>query len=100
MRVLEPGGLCVITTPARLRFLLRRDPHFGIPGLLLLPDRAQRWVATMTGIVPRDEYDVQHIYWYAGSIARLFPSRETFQAVRSEERRVGKECRSRWSRYR
>ena len=82
MRVLKPGGLCVLTTPARLRFLFRRDPHFGIPGLLLLPDAAQRFVATRVArVIPRDEYDVAHIYWYAGSIARLFPDRAVFQAV-------------------
>ena len=82
MRVLKPGGLCVITTPARLRFLFRRDPHFGIPGLLLLPDAAQRWVATkLTRIVPAEDYDVAHIYWYVGTIARLFPGRDAFQAV-------------------
>lgn len=82
MRVLKPGGLCVLTTPARLRFLLRRDPHFGIPGLLLLPDAVQRFVATrIARVIPPDEYDVAHIYWYAGSLARLFPDRAVFQAV-------------------
>lgn len=82
MRVLRPGGICILTTPARARFLFRRDPHFGIPGLLLLPDRLQRWVATkVTRIVPEKDYDVTHIYWYAGSLARLFPSRDQFQAV-------------------
>jgi SAM-dependent methyltransferase len=82
MRVLDPGGLCVVTTPARVRFLLRRDPHFGIPGLLLLPDHLQRVVATrIARVVPPNEYDVHHIYWYAGSLARLFPGRDAFQAI-------------------
>lgn len=84
MRVLRPGGICVLTTPARLRFLFRRDPHFAIPGLLLLPDRLQRWLVTKVArVVPPGEYDVVHIYWYAGSLARLFPSRAWFQAVGS-----------------
>lgn len=82
MRVLKPGGLCVVTTPARLRFLFRRDPHFGVPGLLLLPDALQKFVATrIARVVQPDEYDVAHIYWYAGSLARVFPSRAAFQAV-------------------
>lgn len=82
MRVLKPGGVCVLTTPARTRFLFRRDPHFAIPGLLLLPDKLQRWVVTRVArIVPDDEYDVSHIYWYAGTLARLFPGRDEFQAV-------------------
>lgn len=82
MRVLRPGGFCVLTTPARLRFLFRRDPHFGIPGLLLLPDRAQRWVATrLCRVVAQGEYDVVHLYWYAGTIARYFPGRAAFQAI-------------------
>ncbi len=82
MRVLRRGGLCVLTTPARLKFLFRRDPHFGIPGLLLLPDGLQRWVATkLTRTVKEADYDVAHIYWYTGSLARMFPSRDMFQAV-------------------
>jgi ubiquinone/menaquinone biosynthesis C-methylase UbiE len=82
MRVLKPGGLCVLTTPARIRFLFRADPHFGVPGLLLLPDSMQRWVVTrLLRIVPVSEYDVAHIYWYAGTIARFFPSRAEFQAI-------------------
>jgi ubiquinone/menaquinone biosynthesis C-methylase UbiE len=96
MRVLKPGGLCVITTPARLRFLFRRDPHFGIPGLLLLPDFAQRWFATrVVRVIPPEEYDVVHIYWYAGSIARLFPSRDVFQAIGAPPKgRLARRC---WS---
>src|SRR5207253_2021224 len=37
IRVLRPGGICMLATPARLKYLFRPDPHFGIPGLLLLP---------------------------------------------------------------
>src|SRR2546429_7899699 len=32
-------------------------------------------------------------------VAAVYPKDEAFLAVRSEERRVGKECRSRWSPY-
>jgi SAM-dependent methyltransferase len=44
-RVLRPGGVCLVSTPPRLKFLLRPDPHYGIRGLLLLPDFLQRYVA-------------------------------------------------------
>jgi ubiquinone/menaquinone biosynthesis C-methylase UbiE len=82
IRVLRAGGLCMVTTPPRLKYLFRRDPHFGIPGLLALPDRLQKLVVTR--ILRRTsgrEYDVQHIYCYAGSIARLFPGRKIFQGM-------------------
>ena len=63
-----------MTTPARLRFLWKPDPHYAVRGLLLLPDALQRRVVVdrlrLTG-----EYDVQHIYWTAGGIVRRFPGR-------------------------
>ena len=37
--------------------------------------------------------------YVAGMIHEKFPEYENRIAVRSEERRVGKECRSRWSPY-
>src|SRR5687767_8193551 len=37
---------------------------------------------------------------FAGLVARVSETAAFFYAVRSEERRVGKECRSRWSPYR
>lgn len=71
-RVLRPGGLCYVTTPPRLRFLLRGDPHYGVPGLLLLPDALQRlvferWVARGTA------YDVTHVFWSAAGVLRSLP---------------------------
>lgn len=62
MRVLRRGGLCMITTPARLRHLFGRDPHYGIPGLLLLPDRLQRAVGSFL-LGRTTSYDVEHIFW-------------------------------------
>lgn len=73
MRVLKSGGQTMITTPARLRFLFRRDPHYGVPFLLTLPDRAQRFL--FERLLRRGTYDVAHIYTFAHSIARLFPRR-------------------------
>ncbi|HEX4964935.1 MAG TPA: class I SAM-dependent methyltransferase [Thermoanaerobaculia bacterium] len=82
MRVLRTGGVCVLTTPPRLKYLFRRDPHFGIPALLALPDRLQRFVVTRIFRRAGDgDYDVQHVYGYAGSIARFFPGPKLFQGV-------------------
>lgn len=81
MRVLKPGGVCMITTPPRLCYFFRPDPHFGIKGLFLLPDALQRLYVTKfakrafgsgTGRQAA-YYDVTHIYWRANGIARLFP---------------------------
>jgi hypothetical protein len=83
MRVLRGGGLVMITTPARLRFLAKPDPHFQVRGLLLLPDSWQRRVVVDRLRRTRD-YDVVHIFWSAGGIARMFPQRarvETLVAI-------------------
>ncbi|MEO8032983.1 MAG: class I SAM-dependent methyltransferase [Acidobacteriota bacterium] len=81
MRVLEPGGVCVVTTPARVRYILRRDPHYGVPGLVALPNSIQRFIVddllkrtiqTPSGYLGR-AYDVTHLYWHVNEIATLFP---------------------------
>jgi SAM-dependent methyltransferase len=71
-RVLRPEGVILLTTPPRLRFLLRPDPHFGIRGLLLLPASLQRNVAASRGYGQPHHY-VGRIFSSAGQIARLFP---------------------------
>jgi SAM-dependent methyltransferase len=73
MRVLRPGGVCVVTTPARARYLFRRDPHFGVPLIALLPNEAQRFVVDRV-LRRRPAYDVTHLYWSADEIVRLFPA--------------------------
>ena len=80
MRVLAPGGLCMITTPARLRHLLSRDPHYGIPGLLALPDPLQRIVGQCV-LGGRAHYDVEHIFWHVRGIARHFPGRSRVETL-------------------
>jgi 2-polyprenyl-3-methyl-5-hydroxy-6-metoxy-1,4-benzoquinol methylase len=89
MRVLKPGGLCFITTPARLRYVFRPDPHYGIGGLLLLPNFLQRFVVDRvlrrrhggaeSYRVPA--YDVEHTFWHVDELARLFPGRAEVQAL-------------------
>lgn len=74
-RVLRPGGICYVTTPPRLRFLLRGDPHYGVPGLLLLPDRLQR-LAFERLLARGEEYGVTHVFWTAAGILRSLPGLE------------------------
>lgn len=71
MRILRPGGFCMLTTPSRLRHLLKPDPHYGLRGLLLLPDALQKLVARIAGV---RGYDVVHIFWSVEEIARCFPN--------------------------
>ena len=75
IRVLRRGGTCMVTTPARLRYWFRPDPHYGIRYLLMLPDALQKIVARRRLARP-DEYDVQHIFWRAQEVAALFPDGE------------------------
>ena len=74
MRVTKPGGQVMITTPARLRFLFKPDPHYSVRGLLLLPDALQRWMV-VERLKRTKDYDVQHIFWTAGGMVRQFPGR-------------------------
>jgi SAM-dependent methyltransferase len=71
MRVLKPGGICLLSTPPRLVFAARPDPHFQIPFLVALPDVLQRLVARW--LRPGIPYDVTHIYGTTWGIARQFP---------------------------
>jgi SAM-dependent methyltransferase len=45
-RVLRPGGLCILSTPPRLRSFYEGEAHYKIRGLPILPLPCQRWVAT------------------------------------------------------
>ena len=71
MRVLRPGGICLVSTPPRLVFLRRPDPHFQIPYLLVLPDFLQRLFVRRS--MPDTPYNVHHIYATTWGIARQFP---------------------------
>lgn len=75
VRVLRPGGICYVTTPPRLRFLLGRDPHYDLPGLLLLPDRLQRLLFERL-LYPGEEYAVVHTFWSAAGVLRCLPGLE------------------------
>jgi SAM-dependent methyltransferase len=71
-RVLRNGGRVVLITPSRLAWIFRRDPHFGIRFLLMLPSSMQRRVAARRGF-DQPHHFVDRIYTSAASIARLFP---------------------------
>jgi SAM-dependent methyltransferase len=70
-RVLKPGGVCMVSTPPRLVFAKRRDPHFGIPFLVALPDALQR--AVVRRRYPGREREVSHIYATTWGVLRQFP---------------------------
>jgi SAM-dependent methyltransferase len=72
-RVVRSGGRIFIETPARLAWLFRRDPHFGIRFLLLLPSAAQRRVAAWRGFDQPHHY-VDRIYTSAARLEQLFPA--------------------------
>jgi len=45
-RLLRPGGICILSTPARLRSIYDKEPHFGLKGIAFLPLSWQRFIAT------------------------------------------------------
>lgn len=71
-RVLRPGGSILLTTPPRWRYALRRDPHFGIRSLALLPSGLQRSLAAWRGFAEPHHY-VHRLYASGPRVARLFP---------------------------
>jgi SAM-dependent methyltransferase len=72
-RVLKSSCSILLTTPPRLRYLLKPDPHFGIPALLLLPTRLQRRLAAQKGFTGPEHF-VARIYWTVWGIAHRFRS--------------------------
>lgn len=75
VRILRPGGAILLTTPARWRYALRPDPHFGLRGLALLPAGLQRRLAARRGFGEPHHY-VHRLYGSAAQVARLFPGCE------------------------
>ena len=72
-RVARPDAILLLTTPARWRYAFAGDPHFAIRGLVLLPARWQRKVASRRGF-NRPEHFVDRIYGSVPQIHRVFPS--------------------------
>ena len=72
-RVARRNAPLLLTTPARWRFGLAGDPHFGIRGLVLFPPRLQRWIAARCGFTNPEHY-VDRIYGSTGQVARALPT--------------------------
>jgi SAM-dependent methyltransferase len=97
MRVLRPGGICMVMTPARIKYLLRRDPHYAVPGLLLLPDGLQRYFVTrVLRSTPTTLYDVEHTFWTLRGLASLFPGYTSVEPLFNNPRPPG----TLWFRFR
>jgi ubiquinone/menaquinone biosynthesis C-methylase UbiE len=79
-RVARSGAAIAIETPSRIQNLLRRDPHYGIRFLLLLPARWQQRVARRRGFTQPHHY-THRIYASAASIARFFPRTRTLRIL-------------------
>ncbi|HEY0155863.1 MAG TPA: class I SAM-dependent methyltransferase [Thermoanaerobaculia bacterium] len=79
MRVMKPGAICMVTTPARLRWLFKPDPHYHVRGLLLLPDALQPYVARWRAGVTL--YDVVHTYWTLGGLVSEFPGAQVQEVM-------------------
>lgn len=45
-RLLRKGGMCLLSTPPRLRSFLQGEPHYNLRGITMLPFSWQRLVAT------------------------------------------------------
>lgn len=70
-RVAAAEAVVVVTTPARWRYFLRPDPHFGIRGLTLLPPFLQRRIAARYGFDGPHHF-VHRIYGSVGQLRRVF----------------------------
>ena len=108
MRILKPGGVCMVTTPPRLRYLFRPDPHFEIPGLLLLPNALQRQIVDRIYrrriLTPEGKrvraYDVVHMFWHVREISRLFPAPKRVDVLYDSPLTLGSRYSRDWWRYR
>jgi SAM-dependent methyltransferase len=108
MRVLRPGGRCMLTTPARFRHLFGRDPHFDVPGILFLPNALQRFVVdhvvrrrvidSFGKAVPA--YDVEHIFWSVDEITALFPGSSSIDVLFNALLNPSRFPRRAWFHYR
>jgi len=71
-RVSRPAAPLAIETPGRLTYIHRRDPHYNIRFLLVLPNALQQRIAVRRGFTEPHQY-VHRIYGSARTIAHNFP---------------------------
>lgn len=70
-RLLKPGGVCIVTTPAKLLSAVWGEPHWHLKGLSLLPFRLQGWVArTLFG--RSYPFPIERQYITASAVGALF----------------------------
>ena len=97
----------MLTTPARVRHLFSRDPHFGVRGLVWFPNEIQRLIVDhLFRRRVRDRYgseakayDVTHIYWHVREIARLFPGPKRTEVLYNTPFQTRNRFSSEWIRY-
>jgi SAM-dependent methyltransferase len=70
-RVAASGAVVLVTTPAKWRYVLAPDPHFGIRFLTLLPPPLQRRLAARRGFTGPHHF-VDRIYGSVAQLRRLF----------------------------
>jgi SAM-dependent methyltransferase len=87
-RVTRAGGLLLLTTPPRWRYLLAPDPHFGIRGLVALTAGMQRRVAERRGFSGPHHY-VDRLYRSVDELLGLFKDFE-MESVLSRSRAPGR----------
>ena len=70
VRVLRPGGYLFLRAPIRFSVKhLLRDPHYGLPGISVLPGRAAGWIATT--LFDEPVYEVETLPTKAWTTRRL-----------------------------
>jgi SAM-dependent methyltransferase len=70
-RVAIAGALVLVTTPAKWRYALGPDPHFGIHFLTLFPPPLQRLLAARRGFTGPHHF-VDRIYRSVAQLRRVF----------------------------
>lgn len=74
VRVLRPGGICLISTPPKLRSLVQGEPHYGIKGVTMLPLSWQKVVASK--LLGRSyPYPIPRQYTTASKVIQPFVAR-------------------------
>jgi 2-polyprenyl-3-methyl-5-hydroxy-6-metoxy-1,4-benzoquinol methylase len=71
VRVLKPGGICVVVTPPRALSVFRGEPHYSRKGFAVLPLRLQL-LSTVHPIGRVYEKPIYHQFGTAESLIRLF----------------------------
>src|SRR3712207_2482168 len=90
-KLLDPGSFVELD-----RFVRHRNPYFGMMERRPYGDAVVTGYGTIFGrkvFVFSQDFTV-----FGGSLSEVF-AEKICKVMRSEERRVGKECRSRWSPY-